>query len=362
MTQPPGILQKVTVAIAWMAVVLLWTCALAVYISPEHCRWLGVLTLGFPFFLLGVLLVWPFVLLFARRWWWVPLLGLTLCFFTIRTYYPINIPSSPPKGCIKVLSYNTCGFAGLKKDSMGRYAVAEYLAASQADIICLQEAGFADSQKYDSVYKQLRETYQYYDTIHIGLNTLSVLTNYRVLRHHVICQNGLNGAAEFTLLPASGDTIHLINCHLYSMHISPDERASYANMVTAAEGTEDPEATSRLLLSKISRAAVERARQADELADYLKQLEGRNVIVCGDFNDSPVSYTHHRIASCGLTDAFVAAGNGLGRSFNRDAIVVRIDNILHSKHWKAYRCEVDDSNKDSDHYPIACYLKRLKGQ
>ena len=86
------------------------------------------------------------------------------------------------------------------------------------------------------------------------------------------------------------------------------------------------------------------------------------IIVCGDFNDSPVSYTHHRIASCGLTDAFVAAGNGLGRSFNRDAIVVRIDNILHSKHWKAYRCEVDDSNKDSDHYPIACYLKRLKGQ
>lgn len=362
MNPPPGILQKVTVAIAWIAVALLWACALSVYVSPVHCRWLGVFTLGFPFFLLGVLLVWPFVLLFARRRWWVPLLGLTLCFFTIRTYYPINIPSSPPKGCIKVLSYNTCGFAGLKTDSQGCYAVAEYLARSQADIICLQEAGYADGRSYDGIDKRLREAYPNYDTAHISMNTLSVLTRYRVLRHHVICQNGLNGAVEFTLLPASGDTIHLINCHLYSMHISPGERATYANLVTSSEKVEDPEGTSRMLLSKISHASVERARQADELAEYLKQLEGRNVILCGDFNDSPVSYTHHRIASCGLTDAFASAGNGLGRSFNRDAIIVRIDNILHSRHWKAYRCQVDDSNKDSDHYPISCYLKRLKGR
>ena len=80
------------------------------------------------------------------------------------------------------------------------------------------------------------------------------------------------------------------------------------------------------------------------------------MIVCGDFNDTPLSYTH-RVISNGLIDCFVETGNGPGVSYNRSKMYVRIDNILCTPDFKPYACKVDDSIKNSDHYPIMCWLK-----
>ena len=79
------------------------------------------------------------------------------------------------------------------------------------------------------------------------------------------------------------------------------------------------------------------------------------IIVCGDFNDSPISYTH-RVVGEGLNDAFVESGNGFGISYNQNHFYFRIDNILLSKNLKSYRCTVDNTIKSSDHYPIWCYV------
>ena len=168
--------------------------------------------------------------------------------------------------------------------------------------------------------------------------------------------NVTNGSAVFLLLMAPGDTLRVVNCHLESMHLTPDDRAKYHRMVRAPE-TSDVDGSSRLLVSKISRAAVERARQADLVARYVERHREAGLLVCGDFNDTPISYTRRRIAR-GLTDAFRASGRGIGRSFNRDAIYVRIDHILCSKDWKPYGCHVDRSAAASDHYPVVAYLKR----
>ena len=58
----------------------------------------------------------------------------------------------------------------------------------------------------------------------------------------------------------------------------------------------------------------------DAVEDYLAQHKDKPVILCGDFNDTPISYTRHRVASLGLTDAFREAGQGFGFSFRRNAI------------------------------------------
>lgn len=137
------------------------------------------------------------------------------------------------------------------------------------------------------------------------------------------------------------------------MHLSQDDRSQYHEMVVNPENS-TPKASSRMLVSKISNASVVRSRQTVITAAYVERLlkAGKSVILCGDFNDTPISYTRHRIASTGLTDAYVATANGIGRSFNRDAIYVRIDNMFCSPDWKPYDCQVDASIKESDHYPI----------
>lgn len=138
------------------------------------------------------------------------------------------------------------------------------------------------------------------------------------------------------------------------MHLSQDDRSQYHEMVVNPENS-TPQASSRMLVSKISNASVVRSRQTVITAAYVERLlkAGKSVILCGDFNDTPISYTRHRIASTGLTDAYVTTANGIGRSFNRDAIYVRIDNMFCSPDWKPYDCQVDASIKESDHYPIS---------
>ena len=96
----------------------------------------------------------------------------------------------------------------------------------------------------------------------------------------------------------------------------------------------------------------------DIYEDMLKAPEKEKVkIVCGDFNDTPISYTHRVIAQ-NLNDAFTQSGRGLGVSYNQNKFYFRIDNILISKNLQSYNCTVDQSIKESDHYPIWCYIAK----
>jgi len=86
-------------------------------------------------------------------------------------------------------------------------------------------------------------------------------------------------------------------------------------------------------------------------------FRGGGVIVCGDFNDSPLSYAH-RVIGKELDDAFVQSGNGFGISYNQNHFYFRIDHILLSKNLESYQCTVDKTIKSSDHYPIWCFVAK----
>jgi endonuclease/exonuclease/phosphatase (EEP) superfamily protein YafD len=78
--------------------------------------------------------------------------------------------------------------------------------------------------------------------------------------------------------------------------------------------------------------------------------------VCGDFNDTPISYARRTIAQ-GLTDCFQTTGRGLGLSYNQKGFYFRIDHVLCSPDLQPFNCQVDDEMDASDHYPVVCYLK-----
>jgi endonuclease/exonuclease/phosphatase (EEP) superfamily protein YafD len=345
---------------AWVSVLMLWGCALSSYVSPQTFKYLGVLTLGFPFFVGLVVMMEFVVLIFARRWWWIPLLGLLGCAFTIRTYFPINFSSDVPDGSIKFMTYNVCGYGNKAKNDAGINKVADYIVRSKADIVCLQEAYMYPPKMYKEVVSYISRTYPYSDTLHLGENRLTCYSKYPIVGKERINRVGANGAGAYLLQMPDGDTLRVVNCHLRSMQLSLSDRATYRNMVHATEEMAVTDTTSRRLLKKIALAAVVRSKQADRISEYLEQHEGENIILCGDFNDSPLSYAHQSFRSKGLNDAYAEAGKGLGRTFNKDAIIVRIDHILHSDHWTAYNTRVDKEMRTSDHYPVYTYLKRNK--
>ena len=55
------------------------------------------------------------------------------------------------------------------------------------------------------------------------------------------------------------------------------------------------------------------------------------LILCGDFNDTPVSYTYQTIRGDLLKDGFKSCGNGYGYTFHGFFDLLRIDFILYSQ-------------------------------
>ena len=81
--------------------------------------------------------------------------------------------------------------------------------------------------------------------------------------------------------------------------------------------------------------------------------------MCGDFNDSTLSYVHYRMTR-NLNDAYVESGNGPGISYHRSGMFFRLDNILCSHHWRSFGAVVKKCYKMSDHYPVSACLKRVE--
>jgi endonuclease/exonuclease/phosphatase family metal-dependent hydrolase len=148
----------------------------------------------------------------------------------------------------------------------------------------------------------------------------------------------------------------LINSHLESNKISDDERTDYYYL------TKDPnkqklENFTHMMFQRLTPAFKMRAKQAQVINQAIRENKNPYIIVCGDFNDTPISYARHTIKG-DLEDAFVESGSGMGISFNRHRFFFRIDYILHSKNMKAYNCTVGKL-KISDHYPVCTYLRFL---
>jgi endonuclease/exonuclease/phosphatase family metal-dependent hydrolase len=106
---------------------------------------------------------------------------------------------------------------------------------------------------------------------------------------------------------------------------------------------------------KFKKAFQMRAGQVREISKYIDESP-YNVIVCGDFNDTPVSFAYQYLKG-NLTDAFVNSGEGVGRTYIGKLPSFRIDNIFYGDNFESYNFKTYDFRM-SDHLPISCELVR----
>lgn len=364
-----SIVANIITGFSLATVLLLCLSVASAYISPETVRLLSLAGLAFPFFLGGTVFMFFISLLFAWRRSWIPLLGLLLCGPTVYRYFPINLPSPAPKQSLKVMTYNTAGF-GLwtgdnksKNDDEGNNRLVRDILRENPDIVGYQE-GFYGSSYTKHVEPMLKRNGMYHKSVLANGNYIGCISRYPILETDTICKTDVPNAVLFKIKLSNADTLHFIVMHLKSMSLSEEERKTFKENVDQLRDDDDTDSLNYAglfhLARKIARASEPRAKQADIIAKYIKENKHRNIIVCGDFNDTPVSYTYKTIASAGnLDDAFVEAGNGLGRTFNRHAMVVRIDHILYSAdYWEPHAAHVLNRPDRSDHNAVAVYLRR----
>lgn len=328
-------------------------------IQPVDYPMLSNVGLGFPVLLaanLGFLIFW---LIFKTRMALIPILGFIICYVPVRKYSPLNIQHDIPDDALKVLSYNVWLFDGWE-DPDGDHSknpILRYIADQKADIVCLQEAstGEVPMEVIDSV---LNKVYAHHDTIHAlrGGDILSVYSKYPILSHERIHYESKGNVSAGFYLNIKGRKVLVINNHLETTSLSPEDKEQFKQLVKGDLETDTAEKASKLLVVKLGEATKKRAPEADAVAEYIEKHKNMPIILCGDFNDSPISYARRTVAKS-LTDCYVATGNGPGISYHRNGFYVRIDHIMCSDHFEPYRCYIDKQISNSDHYPIICWLK-----
>ena len=75
------------------------------------------------------------------------------------------------------------------------------------------------------------------------------------------------------------------------------------------------------------------------------------IIICGDFNETPLSYNYRQMQKAGFTDTFTKVGRGIKPTYAGKLPLLRIDYV-----WANNGIIPLDFNrlryKGSDHYPV----------
>ncbi|MDR0835710.1 MAG: endonuclease/exonuclease/phosphatase family protein [Tannerella sp.] len=340
------------------------------HISPTENILFAYLGLAFPVFLIAnvILLIYWLV---TRKWFFVILFVITfaVCWAPISNYYPLHFKTKavPEESAIKVLSYNVMSFAYKGHTKQSPNPIIQYIAHSDADIVCLQEYMVSTRENLMSSKDVADALHMYPYFVEITFSPqsnkrykygLAVLSKYPVTnsKHIKFPSSTYNGASMHTI-NVKGRKILLVNNHLESFKLTAEDRSKYSNVITSMS-FESFDEFSGSIQQKLGHAFKIRAKQAEQIADEIKKEGCPYTLVCGDFNDTPISFAHRKIQG-DLSDAFAETGCGAGTSYNQNLFLFRIDNIFHSANLEAYKCTIDRSVKLSDHYPIYCYFKIL---
>jgi endonuclease/exonuclease/phosphatase family metal-dependent hydrolase len=152
--------------------------------------------------------------------------------------------------------------------------------------------------------------------------------------------------------PGSHDTVRIFNVHLQSM--SMDE----GDLVAAGSSKAGLRSKGRGLLGRFVRGAAARAWQADTLAARMVHSP-YPVLLAGDCNDLPYSYSYNSLASP-LQNAWATVGFGPGNTYHgRLPPLLRIDQQFAGPQWQVLACRIHTEIPYSDHFPVEA-LYQLK--
>lgn len=304
------------------------------YVAPNRFAFLAVLSLAVPFLILSNLLFLLYWLMNVKKQLLLSLIVLILGFNHVGSLYKFsNSKNIEHENNISIMNYNVRLFNlynWIENDSVQKNMM-EFINTESPDIISFQE--YHPHEKlnlplYEHKYEHLSgERFKYGQAIFSKFPIIS--------SGSIEFPNTANNAIYADIVKNS-DTIRVYNVHLQSLRIDANKEAI------------SQENSGRLI--KRASETFKMQQFQSELFLMHKKKSPYKMVICGDFNNTAYSYVYKEIKG-DLVDAFGAAGNGFGRTFDFKYFPVRIDFILADKdfainNFKTY------NEKYSDHFPI----------
>jgi len=352
-------LRKILLIINILLAFLLIVTYISVYISPVNAWIFAFIGMTYPFVLIINLL---FIILWIvfRKWYFlVSILCIALGWNSFRKFVQLQPKKSEPvmtEKTIRLLTYNVRLFNYYQwhKDTATMQKIIDYIHAENPDIVCFQEFITLPRRNHDLnslkkkllplSYSHVNYTDQVPGRINFGMATFSKFPIAN--KHRIEFENSLNGSI-CTDIVYGNDTFRIYNCHLQSIRLRKDYNDLLDSLIF--NYSEKQLDDLKDLSVRMRQAFIQRAEQADILARHI-QSSPYPVVVCGDFNDTPVSYVYNRISKH-LEDAFIESGTGTGNTYRGNLPYVRIDYVLYSMPLHAHHYQTKKINW-SDHYPV----------
>jgi endonuclease/exonuclease/phosphatase family metal-dependent hydrolase len=342
----------------WANVVLIFLtffAYLSPYIHPDTLWLFAVLGLFYPVLLVLNIAFIIYWLILKRRYALLSFACLLLGGNHFTSFVGLSLVGGSDGGetALKVMSYNIYGF--FNQGEGGRSARAHWTEADlvdfyqqyHPDVWCFQE--FSTVPKYVDQYADLIKTKTPLKNAYFEPQTgLAVFSRYPIKGvkiHYYGQHNSINGYLIADI--QKGDqTIRLFNIHLQTNAVS-----QMANEVAQNGQLREKETWLQIkgMIGRYRRSAAMRSDQAREIRALLEDSP-HPVILCGDFNDVPLSYAYHQISD-ELADGFQRKGKGLGTTFHGSLPALRIDYILSSPEFRTLDYRVIKKGF-SDHYPV----------
>ena len=334
-----GALLDVGMLVVSLGVVVLFlTTIIMPSMHPERSQELSTLGLIAPFTYAAVLLL---MLYWIARW--RPIMSVVMILmtiiglFSVSSFYRIELRRSygepaAERGEIKIMTYNTRSFIddnGAKRlDS-----VAQIIRSINPDIVCFQEMGF--SSLADSLMREAKLLPMPHSLSRSNLSP-AIYSRYPIIKAQRIDTMKNFVWADIVVRE---DTIRVFNNHLHSTAIRKEDGV-YLEEHQYLED-ENPQQEVMSMVSRLTENNIIRAAQVDTLVEMVA-ASPYPAIVCGDFNDTPISYTIHKMTR-DLSDVFREVGRGFSHTYRGFFDMLRIDYVMCSEEFTPISYQVVDS-------------------
>lgn len=330
---------------------------IAPYTNPEKW-WIPAFSgLFMPLIIIANVFLLIFWAWHKKGWFLLPLiaLGANYYFFSSMYQWPWKkIKDCPPGKEITVASYNVEGFYWIAKDSI-RCNIKQFIKDNHIDILCIQEHCEEANLDTATIHHRLGFPYRsvffnrHTDWANFGI---SIYSHYPILRQGNIDFHSPQNSSMWVDILVDRDTIRIFNNHLQTTDVSPNTKKY--NEYKSVRNWKGQARTLVDLLEGLKLNFQKRAHQAIQVRQVI-DTTSYPTIICGDFNDTPISYAYNHIIGEEFQDGFVACGKGYGHSFNGLKGLLRIDFIAYGPGFCGQNYE-SPSLYWSDHNPVIMKL------
>jgi len=335
---------------AVIAMICMLLCVINPLVNPNFFVWTSYFGLAFwPILIANILTFIVLLLLKAKKSLLISILAIIIAVPGFLRSYPIN-KESADEGNLKIMTYNVASFRNVndtkRENNLVKNDIIQLINSENPDIVCLQESGRWTDENADEFAEKIGCKYHSVNS-HDHRGNI-IFSKFLLEDDSFTATFNANGAAGFIKLvkTKSFGTFYLQNTHLQSYNISKDEIEYVGDTKNYVENS----STGKSLARKLKEGFV--ARTSDSKA-IVENLPSSNIpiIICGDFNDTPLSYTYQKMKKAGLKDAFLDAGHGVGTTYCGKLPMLRIDYFWHSENIQPFTFKVL-KKQISDHYPI----------